>query len=105
MTVHFSECSSCRSVYFPERLVCRRCGGDDFQTLPVRAGVVQGVTELEAGVVIVDVLAAGIRVVASCSGSPRTGEELELYSGAFDRRRTRKLFIPHAVSHRLEGEA
>lgn len=104
MTVHFAQCLICNAVYFPTRLVCRGCQGKEFRSVPVHTGTVKGTTTTPQGIVIVDAVAAGINVVASCSAPPEPGAQLALYTGVFDRRRRRQLFVPGATHTQAEGE-
>ena len=38
------RCANCRAGFFPERLLCRRCHGDKFETDRVREAVVEEIS-------------------------------------------------------------
>lgn len=96
MTIHLDRCLECGAVCFPARLACLRCSGERFEPVPVPRGTVLGATETAADVAVVDVEAAGARLVASCAAAPEPGQEMPLYSGRFDRAAQDRLFVPGA---------
>jgi uncharacterized OB-fold protein len=38
------KCGSCGAVYFPERYLCPKCGGHEFETVNVAEGVIEDMT-------------------------------------------------------------
>jgi uncharacterized OB-fold protein len=38
------KCADCGAVYFPERFLCRNCGGHRIETVTVEGGVIEDMT-------------------------------------------------------------
>lgn len=46
MAFHIFQCTACEATLFPERYLCPRCGGDQWQRVEAGVGVVEQLTRL-----------------------------------------------------------
>jgi uncharacterized OB-fold protein len=68
------QCSQCGALYFPRRLICRRCGGDAWVDAVVREATVQEITTVSHAI---GQESGGVRHLATA----RTPEGLHLIVG------------------------
>jgi len=88
MAVRIATCAACRAQYFPPRLLCARCGSEEFVTTQVRTATIEAVTQLASGNHRNDpvpvhlgsvVTEAGLRIVARLAGPISPGQQARLH--------------------------
>jgi hypothetical protein len=80
MSAAIQICLSCESLFFPDRLICPRCGQEDFSTALAEQGDVTQTTQLADGTLLATLtIPNGPHVVARVSGGTTVpGETLPL---------------------------
>lgn len=79
MTLQAQRCSACGSRWFPERLLCPRCGSPALTPVELRHGRVEEVTHLADGGRVGSVLAEGeVPLIARLVGQVDPGAEVAL---------------------------
>lgn len=79
MTVALQTCDGCGAQWFPDRLLCPRCGGRTFTRSEVRRARVHEVTTLVEGHRIAGLVTeSGVPLVARLLGDAQEGDEVSL---------------------------
>jgi hypothetical protein len=64
------NCAGCGALYFPARLICYRCGGDEWTNVRISEGTIEESTRTpgadgSTGTLLATVNATGLRIVAA----------------------------------------
>ncbi len=79
MTLQIQTCDHCGSQWFPDRLLCPRCGGTKFARTEVQRARLQELTSLTNGHQIVSLVTdGGVPLVARLLGQAQEGDEIVL---------------------------